>query len=222
MIQKLKRLLLSTKYKIKSHVVLGNSVVLDNKCTFEGYNYIGNNSTVYSSEIGYGTYIASDTHLSMAKIGRYSAIGREVRTFLGRHPVKDFVSINPAFYSPRSITGLSFPCGKIFEEHLFADTNKNFVVSIGNDVWIADRVVIMDGITVGDGAVIGLGSIVTKDIEPYSINVGSPAKKIRMRFTDTEIEYLLKFKWWSKNSAWINENKELFSNITNLMNTHPL
>jgi virginiamycin A acetyltransferase len=67
---------------------------------------------------------------------------------------------------------------------------------IGNDVWIGNSVTIMQGITIGDGAVIGTNSLVTKDVEPYSIIGGNPAKLIRKRFDDETIEFLLKLAWW--------------------------
>jgi chloramphenicol O-acetyltransferase type B len=67
---------------------------------------------------------------------------------------------------------------------------------IGNDVWIGSEAVIMPGITIGDGAVIGTRALVTKDVEPYAIVGGNPAKTIRKRFDDDSIELLLEMKWW--------------------------
>lgn len=70
-------------------------------------------------------------------------------------------------------------------------------IKIGNDVWIGQDCVIMSGVTIGDGAVIGVRSIVTKDVEPYTIVAGSPAKPIRKRFSNEQIEKLLKIQWWN-------------------------
>ena len=70
-------------------------------------------------------------------------------------------------------------------------------VIIGNDVWIADNVTIMSGVRIGDGAVIACNSHVVKDVEPYSIVGGNPAKFIKHRFTQEQIECLLKIKWWN-------------------------
>lgn len=69
---------------------------------------------------------------------------------------------------------------------------------------------------IGDGAIIGANAIVTKNIEPYSINVGVPAKKIGYRFEKTDIEYLNKLKWWNNTEEWIKKNANLFENINNL------
>ena len=69
---------------------------------------------------------------------------------------------------------------------------------IENDVWIGLNVVIMDGITIGDGAVIGSGAVVTRDIPPYAVAVGIPARVIRYRFDPETIERLLKTRWWDR------------------------
>ena len=73
--------------------------------------------------------------------------------------------------------------------------NKGNII-IGNDVWIGINCIFMGGVTIGDGAVIAAGSVVTKDVSPYSITGGSPAKHIKYRFDEDTIESLLKIKWW--------------------------
>jgi acetyltransferase-like isoleucine patch superfamily enzyme len=83
---------------------------------------------------------------------------------------------------------------------------KNGSVNIGNDVWIGLGVIILPGVTIGDGAVIGAGSVVAKDIEPYTIVVGNPAKTVRKRFTDKEIKRLLEIKWWDWPDKKIKDN----------------
>jgi acetyltransferase-like isoleucine patch superfamily enzyme len=82
-------------------------------------------------------------------------------------------------------------------------------VIIGNDVWIGEDCLIMSGVTIGDGSVIGARSIVTKDIDPYSINVGSPSRKVKQRFSDNQISDLLKIKWWDWEEDKIVENAHL-------------
>ena len=79
-------------------------------------------------------------------------------------------------------------------------------VIIGNDVWIGNDVKLMEGITIGDGAVIGTGAVVTKDVEPYSVYAGVPAKKIKLRFSEEQIEELVKIKWWDKDEEFIRNN----------------
>jgi carbonic anhydrase/acetyltransferase-like protein (isoleucine patch superfamily) len=88
---------------------------------------------------------------------------------------------------------------------------------IGNDVWIGARAILIDGITVGDGAVIGAGAVVTKDVPPYAIVGGVPAKIIKYRFEPEVIEFLLASQWWNKDRSWIEENISLFSDVKRYM-----
>lgn len=78
-------------------------------------------------------------------------------------------------------------------------------ITIGNDVWLGYDTVIMAGVTIGDGAIIGTRAVVTKDVEPYTIVGGIPAKTIRKRFDDETIEFLLKLKWWDFEIGKISE-----------------
>ena len=71
----------------------------------------------------------------------------------------------------------------------------------------------MDGIRIGDGAIIAAGSIVTKDIEPYAVYAGVPAKQIRMRFEGKYVTFLQNFKWWEEDWKWLQENAALFEDI---------
>ena len=84
---------------------------------------------------------------------------------------------------------------------------------IGNDVWIYDDVTIMGGVTIGDGAIIAVKALVTKDIPPYTIVGGVPANKIKYRFTPEQIDFLLEFKWWNKDEAWLSEHVNDFKDI---------
>jgi virginiamycin A acetyltransferase len=106
------------------------------------------------------------------------------------------VIMNGANHFLGGYSSFPFILFKSYWEHVpFNDTSKGDTV-IGNDVWIGNSVTIMPGVKIGDGAVIGTNSLVTKDVEPYSIVAGNPAKLIRKRFDDDTIEFLLKLKWW--------------------------
>ena len=85
-------------------------------------------------------------------------------------------------------------------------------IIIGNDVWIGFGATIMSGVTIGDGAVIAANSVVTRDVEPYSIVGGNPARKIKKRFTDDDIKFLMQLKWWNWQEEKIEKNRNaLFS-----------
>lgn len=83
--------------------------------------------------------------------------------------------------------------------------NKGDIV-IGNDVWIGYEAVIMPGVTIGDGAIVGTRAVVTKDVPPYTIVGGVPAKPIRKRFSDEVISQLLEIKWWDWSDDKVKEN----------------
>ena len=105
---------------------------------------------------------------------------------------------------------LSFPESRYCSARIFitsAWNNKGDIV-IGNDVWIGYEAVIMAGVTIGDGAVIGTRAVVTKDVPPYTIVGGVPARQIRKRFSEDKIEYLLNLKWWDWPIEKISQNIE--------------
>jgi tetrahydrodipicolinate N-succinyltransferase len=76
---------------------------------------------------------------------------------------------------------------------------------IGNDVWVAANSVILKGISVGNGAIIGAGAVVTKDVPPYAIVVGNPARVIKYRFDQETVEFLQKTEWWNLSRATLQE-----------------
>ena len=86
----------------------------------------------------------------------------------------------------------------------------NNPVTIGNDVWIGANVCILPGISIGDGAVLAAGAVITKDVPPYAIVGGVPAKVIKYRFSEDIIKKLLKIKWWNWEEEKVKKNKDLF------------
>ena len=151
-------------------------------------------------------------------IGRYCSINRTARIW-NNHPV-DYVTTHPildhsAFfgrelYHERAI--LIGRYGKYYDNADFEDSalRNNRTVSIGNDVWIGANVIILPGVNIGDGAILAAGTIVTKDVEPYAIVGGVPARRIRYRFEEEVRNKLLQIKWWEWEIEDIERNIEMF------------
>ena len=149
--------------------------------------------------------IAWNTDNSKVIVGNFTSIAANVTIILGngRGHDKSFVTTYP------------FGCihQNIFNNaSISASKNTNGDVIIGNDVWIGENVTIMSGVTIGDGAIIARISHVVKNIEPYSIVGGNPAKFIKYRFTQKQIQKLLEIKWWDWDDAKINSNLHLLTN----------
>ena len=115
-----------------------------------------------------------------------------------------------AFQTLRSLSTYPFPI--LFEpwglpvEQITSAWDHRGDIRIGNDVWIGYEAVVLAGVTIGDGAIIGTRALVTKDVPPYTIVGGVPAKPIRKRFPDDVIAALLQIRWWDRDPAWISRN----------------
>tara|TARA_R110000751_G_scaffold77946_1_gene157115 strand:+ start:18150 stop:18866 length:717 start_codon:yes stop_codon:yes gene_type:complete len=199
--------------KYKERHIIGRNAKIGFSSKLMGKNLIGENSSFICSKLGIASYISNDSHLQNVKIGKYCSIGPNVLSIHGTHPTKVFVSTHPAFFSTDFIP--SYTEKQLFtEKTLPINSNEPYKTLIGNDVWIGASVNIIEGVKLGDGCIIAAGSLVNKDVQPYSIVGGVPAKHIRYRFDQNEIEFLLDFKWWNKPEEWLQNNVLLFSNIT--------
>jgi acetyltransferase-like isoleucine patch superfamily enzyme len=140
-----------------------------------------------SSSLGAYSYIAEDSIVKNARIGKFVSVGAGFRCGFGLHPV-DTVSTSPVFYSVRKQCGATLSRNdKVVETR---------PIEIGNDVYIGMNVTVLDGVCIGDGAVVGAGAVVTKDIPPYAIAVGIPARVVRYRFDPVTVSRLLATSWW--------------------------
>lgn len=170
---------------------------------------IRNKTEISKISIGDYSYVSGpDSYIEDVVIGKYCSIARRVVIGVSGHNY-NWVSTSPI------ITSKSY---KIIEEDV-KQPQKDIPV-IGNDVWVGMNVTIMRGVVIGDGAVIAAGSIVTSDVMPYSIVGGIPAKHLKFRFTEQQIEELLKIKWWDWSEDKIIKNSSSFYSIEEFIRQH--
>lgn len=202
----------------KKESIIGSNTFITNDSIFEGKNRIGSNCEIKWSQIGFGSYMGNNCYFERTKIGKFCSIAKNVDVVAGSHPTSKFVSTHPAFYSTYVVEDMfGYIHEKKYKELRFADEESKTAVIIGNDVWIGSNASIMEGVTIGDGAIIAANALVTKDVAPYSIVGGVPAKHIKWRFDECQRDFLINFKWWDKPVEWIKENADSFDEINSFI-----
>lgn len=146
-------------------------------------------------KIGYRTTLGRNNLLSgSVKIGKYCQIGADVAMHASNHPISYMTTyINK----------------KLFDGDLKKYKLEHEIV-IGNDVWIGHGVIIVGQVTIGDGAILAAGSVVTKNVKPYSVVGGIPAKEIKKRFSPSIINEIESLQWWDKADGELNKLRSLF------------
>jgi acetyltransferase-like isoleucine patch superfamily enzyme len=160
-----------------------------------------------NSTLGDYSYVSSFSVVNATDTGKFCSIAHGVKIGLWEHNM--WVTTH-SFYLFES-SGNFVKGFKPYE----AD---HIRTSIGNDVWVGANTVIMKGIRVDDGSIIGAGSVVTRDVPPYAIMVGNPAKVLKLRFSENDVEYLLGLKWWefSREKLQILVDNQAMTNIAQL------
>jgi len=157
-------------------------------CTLGRWTEVGRRTQMKASSMGDYSYITEDGHVMATTIGKFCSIANGVRLNPGNHPTWR-ASQHHAFYR-----AAAYDLGE--DDAEFFAWRRSNPVSIGHDVWIGHGVTVTAGVTIGTGAAIGAGAVVTKDVAPYMIVAGVPAKPIRERFTATQGEALQAIAWW--------------------------
>lgn len=157
--------------------------------------------------LGSYSYIGDRTEILNCKsIGRYVSISHDVKVGLENHKL-DVLGTSPIFYSKQR--------GWVNDS-----MDKAQPVVIENDVLISANAMIMSGVTIGTGAVVGAGAFVNKDVLPYAIVAGMPAKVIGYRFDEVTIERLLKSEWWKADKIELIKYKDIYSDVKTFLNSY--
>lgn len=174
------------------------------QATFGKYVVIFDYTNVYEADIGDYTYIQTCGRIFNCSIGKFCSIAANVSIAPGMHDLTK-ISTHPVFY----LYTQNLP--KIFVNQNKLEVCKR--VHIGHDVWIGEKVTILDGVNIGNGAVIAAGAVVIKDVAPYSVVGGVPAKHIKYRFDEQTIEKIEESQWWDKSEDWLMENASYFLDV---------
>lgn len=168
------------------------------KCTVGDYSYIGYNTNIYHADIG-----------------KFCSISKDVCIGLPSHPSR-FISTSPIFVNRVNGTGYTWS-----EQDIFDSVPQKVIIT--NDVWIGMKSTIMGGVTIGNGAIVAAHSVVTKDVPPYAVVGGIPAKIIKYRFTEDIIKELQQSEWWNRPDEFLRKRIAAFQqeitpeNINSLM-----
>lgn len=166
------------------------------------------NSYMRGSTLGDYSYISMNVVLTHVTVGKFCSIGRCCLIGTPDHMLTS-ASSSPIFTLSHNAIGQSWIKNDVWEP-------LHNRVTIGNDVWIGYDVKVIGNVTIGDGAVIGAGAVVTKDVPPYAVVAGVPAKVIKMRFKEDVVEKLKAAEWWNLPESILKENISLFQsrNVT--------
>jgi len=165
--------------------------------TFGRYVEVGERTRVAETAMGDYSYVVNDSDIAHATIGRFCSIASHVRINPGNHPL-DRVALNHFTYRS-SAYGLGADDAEIFA------WRRAKPVTLGADVWVGHGAIVLAGVTLGAGAAVGAGSVVTKDVPPFAVVVGNPARVIRLRFPEAVCAALLGLAWWDWPHARLRE-----------------
>lgn len=174
----------------------------DKRTKFTPYTHILSGAKLRNVQVGKYSRIGVNCQVTSATIGNYTAIGKDTVITVGQHPT-NYLSSHSIFYKKGN-------WGWHDEWIAPIDYVPNKHVTIGNDVWIGRQCIILDGLTIGDGAVVAAGAVVTKDVPPFAIVGGVPAKVIKYKFSQEIIDRLEEIKWWNLSDDEITRVIELF------------
>lgn len=174
----------------------------DGRSSFTSRTILLRGSRLRKSKVGRYTMIGVNVSLSNTTIGNFSVVARDTVIGVGAHPTN--------YLTPHSIFYKKGNWGWHDDWVAPIKFSSDRPIAIGNDVWIGRRCIIMDGVTIGDGAIVAAGAVVTKDVPPFAVVGGVPAKVIKYRFSDEMCKRLQDIQWWNLSDDKITDVIDLF------------
>ncbi|PWK58093.1 DapH/DapD/GlmU-related protein [Roseicyclus mahoneyensis] len=156
--------------------------------TLGRWTEVGRQTTMTDCEMGDYSYICAYGQVIWTTIGKWTNIANMVRLNPGNHPTWRACQHHALYRASM------FGFGE--DEAEFFDWRRDHWVSVGHDVWIGHGVTVLAGVSIGTGAVVGAGSVVTRDVAPYTVVVGAPARPIKRRFSEAQEGALMQIAWW--------------------------
>lgn len=170
---------------------VGDELIFDNNVKIEEHTAFAAGRNLFS--MGYGSSSRSSFASGHIEIGRYCSLANNIKLMGPSHPLGRFTT-SPITYSPIETFQPKMENDKGLQPSIFRQSFNP--VKVGHDVWIGEDVMIKRGVVIGNGAVVGARSVVVKDVPPYAVVAGNPAKVVKYRFTKKIAEKLNKTNWW--------------------------
>lgn len=177
------------------------------------WTWIGPRCSIAESSVGDYSYTAGDVSIIYADVGKFCSIASHVRINPGNHPM-DRVTQHHLTYR-RVMYGFGDT-----DDETFFDWRRAAHVRVGHDVWIGHGAYLLPGVQVGTGAVIGAGAVVTKDVAPYTVAVGVPARPLRPRFPPAVAERLQAIAWWDWPRPLLEERVHELKDLQHFLETY--
>ena len=176
-------------------------------CKLGRYTEVAERCRLVETALGDYSYIMQDGSAWCARVGKFANIASNVRLNAPNHPT----------WRP-TLHHFTYRSGDYWDDvstdEAFFDWRRMHTVRVGHDVWIGHGATVLPGVTVGDGAVIGAGAVVTRDVDPYTIVGGVPARKIRDRFDGNMAERLQGLAWWDWDHAKLRNALDDFRSLS--------
>lgn len=176
---------------------------VDDKSLVDSKAKLNRFSKIINSEVGKYSYVGPRTRLCNATVGSFCSVSWDCFIGLSSHESK-LLSTSPIFVEKENGTGHAW----VTAEHTNPIARNT---TVGHDVWVGANCLILEGVQIGDGAIIGAGSVVTRDVAPYSIVGGVPARHIKFRFSEEIVAALLQKAWWNAPDREIRAAIRLFT-----------